>query len=342
MEKISVTFSPKTLWMILGMVIAVLVAWKLRSFVMVVLVSVIIASFVEVGTKVFKRIKIPRIIAVFIMYILGFAAVAGVLYLVVPLFAHELSDFVDLFPKTSYLVKVMGPIADNGFTSGTIRTLFNKDLLTGSTDFFATLGGIFGSLINAILVVIISFYLSTQEKGIEQFLRVVVPDDYEDYVVDLWARVERKIGYWFGGQVLVAVLIGLVTYVGLFLMGVPYSLILSALAALFVFIPFGTALSLAPAVALGYLGGGVSLAIQIFLFYGVIHYIESYFLSPYILHRTIGMPMLVIILSVIACFELFGLIGIVIAIPIAVLVLELIYDHGKLKPHPGFRSKKSS
>lgn len=331
MDNVSVSFNPKTLWTVLAMVIGVFVAWKLRNFVMVVLVSVIIASFVEVGTKVLKKIKIPRIVSVFTLYILGFAAIAGMLYLVVPLFSHELSDFIDLFPKNSYLVKVVGPIADKGLNSNTLKTLLDKNLVSGGTDLFAALGGVFGSLINALLVVIISFYLSTQEKGIEQFLRVVTPEKHEEYIIGLWSRVERKIGYWFGGQVLVAILIGLVTYIGLFIMGVPYALILSALAGLFVFVPFGTALSLAPAVALGYLGGGVSLAVQIFLFYGIVHYIESYFLSPYILHRTIGMPMLVIILSVIACFELFGMIGIVIAIPIAVLILELLYDHnGKL------------
>ncbi len=313
--------------MILAMVIGVFVAWKLRNFIMVVLVSVIIASFVEVGTRVFKKIKIPRIISVFSIYVLGFAVITGILYLVVPLFSHELSDFISLFPKDSYFVKVIEPIVDKGITSGTIKTLLDKNLVSGGSDLLATLGGLFGNLLNFVLVIIISFYLSTQEKGIEQFLRVVTPEKYEDYVIYLWTRVERKIGYWFGGQLLVAILIGLVTYIGLFVMGVPYALILSALAGLFVFIPFGTALSLAPAVALGYLGGGISLAIQIFIFYGIVHYIESYFLSPYILHRTIGMPMLVIILSAIACFELFGMIGIVIAIPIAVLILELIYDH---------------
>lgn len=327
MEKFSVSITPKTLWTALAMVVGVFVAWKLRNFIMVILVSVIIASFVEVGTRLLKRIKIPRIISVFIMYTLGFGVIVGMLYLVVPLFVSEISEFIDLFPKSSYLVKLIGPIADQGFTSGTIKTLFDKNLVSGSSDFLVTLSGFFGSLINAILVIIISFYLSTQEKGIEQFLRVVIPEKYENYVIDLWSRVERKIGYWLGGQVLVAILIGLVTYIGLFVMGVPYALILSGLAALFVFIPFGTALSLAPAVALGYLGGGLGLALQIFVFYGVVHYIEAYFLSPYILHRTIGMPMLVIILAVIACFELFGLIGIVIAIPIAVLILELLYDH---------------
>ncbi len=325
MQKLSVTITSKTLWNVLFMTIGVLIAWKLKNFLMVILLSVILASFVEVGTRVFKKIKIPRIVSVIFIYTLGSVLVVGLLYLVVPLFTSEIKNFITLFPKKSYLYQVLSPIASNGFNTGTIETIFN-----GETDVLATLGGIFGSLINVVLVVIISFYLSAQEKGIEQFLRVVTPDEKEDYIVGLWARVERKIGYWFGGQVLVAILVGMVTYIGLFIMGVPYALILSALAGFFVFIPFGTALSLAPAVVLGYLGSGIGLALQIFIFYGVVHYLESYFLSPYVLHRTIGMPMLVIILAAIACFELFGLVGIVIAIPLAVLILELLHDNGSM------------
>lgn len=328
MEHRHITINTKIVWMVLLVGISVFVAWKLRNFIMVVLISVIIASFIEAGARALKRIRIPRPVAVFFLYTIGFIIIAGILYLVVPLFVHEIADFIDLFPKNSLIVKLVGPLADNGFNSATFKEILASQNLNGASGFLGTLQGIFGGLINAMLVVIISFYLSIQEKGIEQFLRVVVPDQHEDYVVNLWNRVEKKIGYWFGGQVLVAILIGLVTYLGLFLMGVPYSLILAAVAGLFVFVPFGTAISVAPAIALGYLGGGIGLALQIFLFYGIVHYIESYFFTPYILHRTIGMPMLVIILSVIACLELFGLIGVVIAVPIAVLILELVYDYG--------------
>lgn len=324
----------KTLWTILGIVTGVFIAWNLRNVIMIVLISVIIASFVEAGVKLFKKIKFPRMLSVFLVYGLGITIIIGIFYLIVPLFLNELADFIDLFPKSSLFAKVVGPIADHGLTSSTLKTLLDKNVLSGGNDLVQTLGGIFGSMLNALLVLIISFYLSAQEKGIEQFLRVVTPEKYETYIVDLWQRIERKIGYWFGGQVLVAIFVSLVTYIGLFVMGVPYALILSAIAGLSVFIPFGTSLALAPAVVLGYLGDGIGLAIQIFFFYGVVHYIESYFVSPYILHRTIGIPMLVMILSVVACFELFGFAGIIIAIPLAVLILELIYDHGKLKkPH---------
>lgn len=332
MEKVSVSITPKTLWTILGMGLGLVLAYKLRNFLMVVMVSVIIASFIEAGTKILKRIRIPRVVAVFFFYIVGFTVMFGLLYLVVPLFINEISSFIDLFPKNSALVQLIGPLADHGFSSATFRQILDsKNLLSSSGTVVQSFQGIFGGILNALLVLIISFYLAIQEKGIEQFLRVVTPDNYEEYVVDVWNRTEKKIGYWFGGQALVAVLVGLVTYIGLFLMGVPYAIILAALSFVFEFLPFGTVLALVPAVALGYLGGGLGLALQIFILYGVVHYLEAYFLQPYVLHRTIGMPMLVIILSVIACFELFGIIGVLVAIPIAVLILELIYDQGMVK-----------
>ncbi len=329
MEHRTVTITAKSIWTILAFAVGVFVAWKLKNFLMVILVSVIIASFIEAGTKLTKRIRIPRVPSVFLFYLIGMGMLFGVLYLVVPLFLHEISDFIDLFPKNSTFVQIVAPFADNGFSSATLTELLkNNNLLSSAGAFTQSFKGIFGSLLNALLVLVISFYLSIQERGVEQFLRVVTPEKYEEYVVDVWQRTEKKIGYWFGGQMLVALLVGLVTYIGLVLIGVPYALILAALSFVFEFFPFGTVLALAPAVVLGYFGGGFSLALQIFILYGVIHYVEAYFLQPYILHRTIGMPMLVIILSVIACFELFGIIGVLIAIPIAVLILELIYDQG--------------
>lgn len=328
MEHRQVTINTKFIWTMVAVGVAVFVAWKLHNFIMVLLISVIIASFIETGAQGLKKIHIPRPIAVFFLYTLGFAVIAGILYLIIPLFVHEIADFIDLFPKDSLFVKLIEPLTSNGFTSASFQEILAIQNASNTSSFLGALQGVFGGLLNTMLVVIISFYLSIQEKGVEQFLRVVIPEQHEDYVVNLWGRVEKKIGYWFGGQVVVAILITIITYVGLFLMGVPYALILAAVAGLFVFVPFGTALSVAPAMVLGYFGGGIGLALQIFLFYGVVHYIESYFFTPYILHRTIGMPMLVIILSVIACLELFGLIGVVIAVPIAVLILELVYDYG--------------
>lgn len=335
MNNISVTFSTKTLWTIFAIVVGVFVAWKLKNFIIIVAVSIIIASFVEGGTRTLKRFKIPRTVSAIFFFLLGFGIFFGSLYLVIPLFVYEISDFIGLFPASSQTAVILETISKNGITLGTLQSFFTGDLISGSSSFVTTISQIFGGLFNTLLVIIISFYLSVQEKGVEQFIRVMFPVSVEEYAVDVWQRVERKIGYWFGGQALVALLVALITYIGLILLGVPYALILGTIAGLFVFVPFGSGISMIPTIAIGYLAAGIPLVIQIFVFYMIVHYIESYFISPYIIHRTIGIPMLVILLSFIACVELFGIIGLVVAIPIAVLILELVFDQAKLKKKEG-------
>ncbi len=299
---------------------------------MVVVVSVIIASFMEMGSRRLKKYRIPKLVSVVFFYALGLFLLGGIFYLIVPIFMNEIFEFVRLFPENSWIAQFVEPLQQNGFKIDTLSLFFGEgDFLQNSVDAFKNLQGIFGGLLNMLLVLIISFYLSVQDRGVEQFLRVVTPEKYESYVINLWQRTERKIGYWFGGQMLVAIFTGTLTYIGLLLLGVPYALVLAAVAMVLEFIPFGSAIATIPAVALGYLAGGIPLAFQIFLLYMILHYIESYLIAPYILHRTVGIPMLVILLAVIACFELFGVIGVVIAIPLAVLILEIVYDYGQLR-----------
>lgn len=299
---------------------------------MVVLVSVIIASFMETGSRAMKKYRIPKLVSVVFFYLLGFFLLGGVFYLVIPIFINEVVEFIKLFPTDSWVAQFIEPLQHNGFKVDTLSLILGDgDFLQTSANVFKNLESIFGGLVNIILVIVISFYLSVQDRGVEQFLRFATPEKYESYVIRLWQRVERKIGYWFGGQTIIALFCGAFTYIGLVLLGVPYALVLAAVAAFLEFFPMGSTIAGIPALAIGYLAGGFPLALQIFILYFIIHHIESYFLSPYILHRTVGIPMLVILLSVIACFELFGIIGVVIAIPIAVIILELVYDYDKFR-----------
>lgn len=332
MKDISITINTKTLWIILGIVAGVFVAWKLKNFLMVVLVSVIIASFMETGSRALKRYRIPKLVSVPMFYITGLFLLGGIFYLIIPVFMNEIFEFVRLFPEDSWIAQFLEPMQQNGFKIDTLSLILGEgNLFQNSMSALKNLQGVFGGLVNMLLVLVISFYLSVQDRGVEQFLRVVIPEKYESYVVNLWQRTEKKIGYWFGGQVLVALFTGLLTYIGLLLLGVPYALVLAAVATFLEFVPFGSSIAAIPALIIGYLAGGVSLTLQIFILYTILHYVESYFISPYILHRTVGIPMLVILLSVIACFELFGIIGVVIAIPIAVIILELVYDYDKFR-----------
>ena len=86
-----------------------------------------------------------------------------------------------------------------------------------------------GGLALVLASIIISFYFTIERNGVENFLRTILPDSYEDIGVKIFTASRRKIGRWFIGQMVLSVVVGTATGVGLWLLGVKYSLVLGIL-----------------------------------------------------------------------------------------------------------------
>ena len=119
----------------------------------------------------------------------------------------------------------------------------------------------FGGMFSLLLVIVLSFYFALQDTGVDDFLRLVMPVSHEEYAVDLWKRTRKKIGLWMQGQILLSVIVGILVYLGLLIIGVPYALLLAVFTAIVEIIPiFGSLLSGVVAVTVGYSDGGVAIA----------------------------------------------------------------------------------
>ena len=176
--------------------------------------------------------------------------------------------------------------------------------------------------------------VSIKEDGIETFLRIVCPDKMKEYVVGLWQRTERKIGLWIQGQMLLGLIIGLLTYLGLTIIGVKYSLVLAILTACLELIPLGIFISIVPATIFAYIGGGFTMSALTFGLYIILHQFESYLIAPLIVKKVIGISPLVVILAVLIGWELANFWGVILAIPAAVLMFEYIDDIEKKRSVP--------
>lgn len=318
-----------------------IVAYKLQHLLLIVLVSIIIATAVGQGTKVLARLKISRTWSVLILYV-GFFAVmfVGISLLLPPLF-NDLTDLASGLPATlnsltqinsavDPLSSITGGLATS-FSLGDIIVAIQKFILQLSDSIFSTASVIFGGVFSFILILVISFYLSVQEKGIENFLRVVLPLRYEDYVLDLWRRAQDKIGLWFQGQILLGLLVGFAVFIGLTILGVKYALTLGIIAAVFEIIPFfGPILSSIPGILLGF-SIGPGLGLIVLAFYIIIQQLESHVIYPLVAKKVIGVPPLIVILSFLAGAELYGFLGMVIAVPLATVAMEMASDMEKRK-----------
>ncbi|KKQ26747.1 MAG: hypothetical protein US41_C0036G0012, partial [Parcubacteria group bacterium GW2011_GWB1_37_13] len=313
----------------------------------------VIASFVESSTPYFRKVRINRIFGIVILYIVSLLILAGIFYLFAPLLITEIynfSSFISTYiPGVSFLsyfqneafsgAKDLVNSLGNNLSLATLLSVSKAFISNLSGGFFQTLSVAFGSIFNFILIILISFYLSIQEKGIENFLRLIFPIQYEDYVVDLWERSRRKIALWMKGQVVLGFVVAVLIYLILSLLGIEYALLLAIIAGVMEMIPYGIWVALIPAFAFSYLSNGISSALMVVGAYTIIHQFEVFLFAPLIINKIVGLSPIVIILSALIGFELGGFWGLVLAIPVAVIVMEFLSDIEKNKTSARTQSK---
>lgn len=339
-KNIKIDISIKSITRILIFGLLVYLFLKLFNIFLVLLTAIVIASFVEAALNKTKHYIKNRIFAVFLIYLVFIGSLVGLAYVFVPVFVEEMSvlveSLVQYIPDSSILntfqpdtisgakdvVNSLSKNASLGDLINNIQSLINS--VSGS--FVEVFGKVFGGFVNVGLIFIISFYLSISENGVENFLRIITPIDKESYVIGLWKRTQKKIGLWIQGQMLLSLIIGVLTYLGLTILGVKYSLVISIITALFELIPFGIFISVIPAVVFSYLSGGVTLAILTALLYFILHQFENYLIYPLIIKKVIGIPPLVVILAVVIGWQLSNFWGVILAIPVAVFLFELLDD----------------
>ena len=341
----NISITNGTIFRVFLVALALFLVWYLRDLVLVLLTSIVVASFVEGAVRRFKKIKIGRVWSVVILYITGIAFFAGLFYLFAPLLITEVYSFASFISQYAPGVDFLNYFSNeafsgakdivSGLSSGaSIASLMSvsKAFITNlSGGFFTTLSVAFGGIFNFFLIIIISFYLSIQENGIENFLKIILPVKQENYVIDLWRRVNRKIALWMKGQLLLGVLIAVLTYLVLSLLGIQYALLLSLIAGIMELVPYGILIAVIPAVGFSYLSGGFSSALMVAAAYLIIHQFEVYLFSPLIIKRVTGLSPLIIILSVLVGLKLGGFWGLILAIPGAMLFMEILNDIEKHK-----------
>lgn len=342
---------PRTISITTGTIIKTLIViagaallYFLRDIVLVVLTAVVIASAMEPAVRAFMRWKLPRIAAVIFLYLIVTGFITGMLYVFVPSILGDFTSFLASLPAYLDLLNRIGaynqyadlfglPSAVNISSADLMAQVQTNLQLSGFMgNAFGTAASVFGGLFSFIMIVVLSFYFTMSETGVDDFLYVVSPRKYRAYVLDLWERSRRKIGLWMQGQLLLGLIIGVLVYLGLTIVGMKYGinlhpLLLAMLAAFFELIPvFGPTLAAIPAVLIGFAGGGVTVGLIIVGLYIIIQQFENHLIYPLVVTKVVGVPPLLVILGLIVGAKLAGFLGILLSVPVVATLQELIRD----------------
>ena len=340
-KQVVVQITTQTIIKVVLTVFVCVLAYYLRNILLSLLAAVVLASAIEPGVAWFVRHRVPRVLAVVLIYAAAFFTIASIVYFIVPTLIHEVStvlsnlptyinslqNIAEEFSMSTFDLpdRITGGIPASELTSlGGLVTALGGGFIQGA-------GFLFGGFFSFILIFVLSFYLAVQDRGIENFLRLVTHARHEEYVIDLWNRAQTKIGLWMQGQLLLAVIMGVFVYLGLTILGVKYQLLLAFLAMVFELIPvFGPTLAALPAIAIGLLDS-VTSGLFILGFYIIIQQFENHLIYPLVVRKIIGVPPMLVIIALIVGAELAGFLGILLAVPLATVLLELLNDFEKHK-----------
>jgi predicted PurR-regulated permease PerM len=332
----SISITTGTMVRAVLVLLCVFLLWFLRDLALVVLTAIVIASFIDSSIPYFQKIGINRVFGIALFYVGSLLTLFGMFYLFAPLFLTEIynfSNFISSYiPNISFLNYFQNEAfsgakdivsALSGHFSLTELLAVSKAFVSNlSGGFFQVLSITFGSIFNFVLIILISFYFSIQEKGIENFLKIIIPIQYDDYAVDLWTRSSHKIGLWVRGQMVVGFVVGVFIYLILSLLGIEYAFLLAMIAGVMEMVPYGIWVAMIPAFAFSYISNGISSALMV--------------AGAYLI---VGLSPIVIILSVLIGFEMGGFWGAILAIPVAVIVMEFLSDIEKNKTLAKTRNK---
>jgi predicted PurR-regulated permease PerM len=169
------------------------------------------------------------------------------------------------------------------------------------------------------------------KQGPAGFFRSVLPAKYEDYVISLWKRAEHKVGRWLQAQLLLALSVGLFVFVGLSLLNVKYALLLGIVAMVLEIVPIvGPVISAVPGVILAF-AQSPTLGLWVLVFYVAVQQIEAHVLTPLILGKTLGLNPVTVIIALLIGGTLAGLLGILLSVPVAVVIVEILDDLARQK-----------
>jgi predicted PurR-regulated permease PerM len=326
MSKLKISFDINNLLLVAIFLSVLAMVYQIRGLLLILLAAVVVASFAEGIVEMGKKIHFPRVVSVVLFYLAMISLFGGALVFIVPVLVDELGSLSKYYPDIARLVengKLIQQITNQEIP---VTDLITNQNSTIAQKIFSNISIVFGGLVNVIILLVVSFYLSVQEGGMERFIRILVPLRHEEYAVDLWRRTRVKISAWFKGQLLLAIILAIFTYLSLAIVGMPYALLLALLAGLFGMIPYGILLALIPAVGIAMIHGGWEFGLIVLFIYWIIQQITDFVIQPLILRKLTGLPSLIVILSVIIAANLAGIIGVIIAVPIAVFILEMVND----------------
>jgi predicted PurR-regulated permease PerM len=323
-------------WVLLAVIVVALLV-RTVDVLIIVFLSIILAVYLDaVSGFLQRRLGMPRYLGLSAAVALTIGALVGVVFLIAPAVANQVQDLIANLPR--FLTELDQnidrlfrniPVLRRGVTEGSgpgiLATALNElvGVLRGAAVPYLK-GGI-ELIIEVVSVFVMALYLARNPATYVEGVVALVPPERRRLARVILYDLKLTLHAWVVGQLIAMLVLAVLTTLGLWMLGVPYFLAFGVFAGVAAIVPFfGTLFStLIPALfALSIAGLGKAIAVTL-LGIGV-HLIEANFVAPVVMERQVNLPPVITIAGVLLMGKLFGLAGLIIAVPILAFVMVLI------------------
>ena len=314
--------------------VLIVVGWLLTHVLKTILVLVLSGIVAYALTPLVARLSrlMPRGLAIAVAYVVGFALLLGLAGLIVNTAANQVTTLTGALPNYQHQIKrfepqIVSTLKPFGVTSAKVErtqaqavTYLQGIGTTAATQSLGFVTGLVSTLIDVILILILSVYLTANGPKISQRLRRETPGAQRWRTTLLITIVNHVVGGYIRGTLTMALLIGVLVGGGMLVLHIPYALLLGVLAFFMEFIPIiGVLVSGTVCILIALFQGWVA-AVLVLAYFVVVHIIEGDVVGPRVMGKAVGIHPATALIGLVAGTELFGLWGALFAAPLAGLV----------------------
>lgn len=309
-----IEFSYRTVLFTLAVLAGIWALIQIRDILFLLFVAFLLMTAIHPLVMLLERIRIPRIVSILIVYIVVFGLFGMSLAGTIPVLVTQSAKLVTDLPTFAAHVLPYWNVDVNTLT---------KQIAPISENIVGVTVGIFSNIIATLTTLVFAFYFLLERPRAEQVLIPLIGESMTKRAVFILRAIERRLGKWVRGELILMFSIGVFSYIGLTILHVDFALPLAIIAGVLEIVPtIGPIVSAIPAILVA-LAVSPFLALTVAALYFIIQQTENNLLVPIVMKRTIGFSPLVTILSVMIGGRFAGIIGAILAVPL-LLVLEIL------------------
>lgn len=318
-------------------VLLLLFAYSIADLLLLFFIAVLFAVYLTAATDgCERRLRLPRRAGIGLALAVSAIALAGIGILIVPPVVDQTQDLVRALPRqlalwehdvlrwverNPTLARVLGPVSAD-------QSYFDRVFQQVSSYFAGVVPYVFSGIratIHFVSVLIIGIYLAIRPTLYRDGVLALTPPKYRPLAGEILRDLGRTLRAWLAGQAMAMTVLGVLTWVGLEILRVPFALAFGVFAGVAAIVPFfGTIVStLLPALFI-LSSGGIWLALLVVGWGVVVHLVEANFVAPLIMQQRVELPPVLTILSVLVMGKLLGLVGLLVAVPVLATSMVLI------------------